>query len=184
MILWTRIPWTRSRPADFAEILADLERSRAPEPSGPVAVASACDAPPGTGAPESAFVRRAGTGFSNRSSRIWSSFPWRRIGNRKAEVSRIAAAYAQEAAEHRSAEEPPAFEPRAIPRDPPRSENEVIAEELGLTRHLDTADLRQLRRDFAKQNHPDRCTPAQRPRAARRMSIANMLIDAALKQRP
>jgi len=178
------ILWTRSKPADFAEILADLERARAPEPSGPVASASLGDTPPRSGAPDSAIAQDVGAQSSNGSSRVWSRFPWRRIRSRKAEVSRVAAAYAQEAVEHRSTEEPPAVEPRAFPRNPPRSENEVIAEELGLARPLDTADLRQLRRDFAKQNHPDRCAPAQRPRAARRMSIANMLIDAALKQRP
>jgi hypothetical protein len=69
-----------------------------------------------------------------------------------------------------------------MPQKQPKSENEMIAEELGLRRRLGKADLLELRRDFAMKNHPDRCAPAHRPRAARRMSIANMLIDAELKR--
>ena len=57
-------------------------------------------------------------------------------------------------------------------------------EELGLRADLAIVDLRRIRRDFAKKNHPDRFEPAQRLGAARRMTIANMLIDARLKQRP
>lgn len=65
-----------------------------------------------------------------------------------------------------------------------KSEDEAIAEELGLRADLAIVDLRRIRRDFAKKNHPDRFEPAQRLGAARRMTIANMLIDAHLKQRP
>ena len=65
-----------------------------------------------------------------------------------------------------------------------KSEDEAIAEELGLRADLAIVDLRRIRRDFAKKNHPDRFEPAQRLSAARRMTIANMLIDARLKQRP
>ncbi|MGO9674736.1 MAG: hypothetical protein ACLPSF_11320, partial [Methylocella sp.] len=65
-----------------------------------------------------------------------------------------------------------------------KSEDETIAEELGLRADLAIVDLRRIRRDFAKKNHPDRFEPAQRLSAARRMTIANMLIDARLKQRP
>lgn len=64
----------------------------------------------------------------------------------------------------------------------PKTEDEAIAEELGLARCLGPVDLKQLRRDFAMKNHPDRFGPSQRVSAARRMSIANMLIDAQLKQ--
>jgi hypothetical protein len=66
----------------------------------------------------------------------------------------------------------------------PKSEDETIAEELGLRAGLAVVDLRRIRRDFAKKNHPDRFEPAQRLSAARRMTIANMLIDAHMKQRP
>ena len=70
------------------------------------------------------------------------------------------------------------------PASAQKSEDEVIAEELGLRADLAIVDLRRIRRDFAKKNHPDRFEPAQRLGAARRMTIANMLIDAHLKQGP
>lgn len=68
--------------------------------------------------------------------------------------------------------------------EPPKTEDEAIAAELGLHADLATVDLRRIRRDFAKKNHPDRFEPARRMGAARRMSIANMLIDERLKQKP
>ena len=66
----------------------------------------------------------------------------------------------------------------------PKSEDETIAEELGLRADLGIGELRRIRRDFAKKNHPDRFEAAQRIGAARRMTIANSLIDAHLKQKP
>lgn len=44
-------------------------------------------------------------------------------------------------------------------------------------------DLRHLRRRFARENHPDAVSPAEREEANRRMAIANRLIDDALKRR-
>lgn len=175
------ILWTRSKPADFAEILADLERvqdKRAPETSEPVE-----SVPIGHTPRSSEICQGSGARSKGRLNPILGGLPWRRLRDGSVAGAQPAAAYAQDAAEPHSTGEPPPAEPRALPPRPPRSENEVIAEELGLTRPLATADLRQLRRDFAKRNHPDRCAPAQRPRAARRMSIANMLIDTALKQK-
>jgi hypothetical protein len=77
----------------------------------------------------------------------------------------------------------------AAPPEPPKpetikTEDEAISAELGLSADLATVDLRRIRRDFAKKNHPDRFEPARRTGAARRMSIANMLIDEQLKQKP
>lgn len=82
----------------------------------------------------------------------------------------------------------PAPKPAAANPPPARaslrkSEDETIAEELGLREDLAIGELRRIRRDFAKKNHPDRFEPALRVGAARRMTIANMLIDARLKQR-
>ena len=65
----------------------------------------------------------------------------------------------------------------------PKSEDEAIARELGLRADLALAELRRIRREFAKKNHPDRIEPALRVNAARRMTIANMLIDAQMKQK-
>ncbi len=169
--------WIRSKPADFAEILAGVERVQVGETSELVGSAPTSDAPsqaeaaPGFPAPS-----------KSRLSRILLGVHWPRLGGGRAEGARAAAAYAQGGAEPRVASRPADTEPQGSSTRPPRSENEVIAEELGLARPLAKADLVKLRRDFAKRNHPDRCAPAQRPRAARRMSIANMLIDAALKQ--
>ncbi|ACK50352.1 hypothetical protein Msil_1387 [Methylocella silvestris BL2] len=81
-----------------------------------------------------------------------------------------------------AAQEAPASSLRTAP--PPMGEDEAIAEELGLSADLAIVDLRRIRRDFAKKNHPDRFAPAQRSGAARRMTIANMLIDERMKQRP
>jgi hypothetical protein len=57
---------------------------------------------------------------------------------------------------------------------------ESIAKELG----IDGADgeeyLHRARRRFMWLNHPDRCDPARRALADRRVAIANMLIDRAL----
>ena len=41
-------------------------------------------------------------------------------------------------------------------------------------------DLRAVRRQFAKENHPDKKNPAERELADRRVAMANQLIDAAL----
>jgi hypothetical protein len=68
------------------------------------------------------------------------------------------------------------------PHKPQKTEDERIAEELGLTPELRTIDLKRIRRDFAKRNHPDRFGPANRSNAQRRMSIANMLIDELMRQ--
>jgi hypothetical protein len=62
-------------------------------------------------------------------------------------------------------------------------EQEAIEAELGLLGDLAALDLQQIRRNFAKENHPDRFDPAKREEATRRMTLANMLIDEALKRR-
>lgn len=64
-----------------------------------------------------------------------------------------------------------------------RSEGEAVHDELRLTSDLTADDLNRIRREFALQNHPDRVTPARRELATRRMTIANALIDEALKQK-
>jgi hypothetical protein len=74
---------------------------------------------------------------------------------------------------------------RTAKSDPPkreRTEDEAIADELGLSPGLGPIDLKRIRRDFAKRNHPDRFEPARRRSAERRMSIANMLIDEMMRQ--
>lgn len=67
------------------------------------------------------------------------------------------------------------------PVSPPKSEHEQVVDELCLTPDLTATDLKLLRRRFAKTNHPDRVPPAVREQATRRMTIANSLIDEALR---
>ena len=61
------------------------------------------------------------------------------------------------------------------------SEAESVAEELHLRPRHTAKELRRIRREFARGNHPDRVPAPLRDRATRRMVIANTLIDQALK---
>jgi hypothetical protein len=62
-------------------------------------------------------------------------------------------------------------------------DREAVAAELGLTPALGAKDLERIRREFALANHPDRAAPAARDLATARMTIANTLIDQALRDR-
>ena len=61
------------------------------------------------------------------------------------------------------------------------SEADSVADELRLRPRLTAKELRWIRREFARGNHPDRVQAPLRERATRRMVIANTLIDQALK---
>lgn len=61
--------------------------------------------------------------------------------------------------------------------------DQFLADELRLSPELSIEDLRQLRRDFATYNHPDRVSASERALATRRMSLVNALIDKALKEK-
>jgi hypothetical protein len=67
------------------------------------------------------------------------------------------------------------------PTTRPRSVEEAVTQELGLSDDLEPADLERIRRTFAYRNHPDRVGPAHKTHAQRRMAAANVLIDQALK---
>lgn len=56
-------------------------------------------------------------------------------------------------------------------------DEDTVAAELALSRVASLAELKQVRRDFALRNHPDRMHSAVQGWATRRMTIANMLID-------
>jgi hypothetical protein len=64
-----------------------------------------------------------------------------------------------------------------------RNLDQFLADELCLSSDLSTEDLKRLRREFAIYNHPDRVTSADRERATRRMTLVNVLIDKALKEK-
>ena len=68
-------------------------------------------------------------------------------------------------------------EPEAQSCDPA-----AVAAELGLRPGLKAAELKRIRRAFALENHPDRLDPSRRELASRRMTLANALIDEALRQ--
>ncbi|HWB45175.1 MAG TPA: hypothetical protein VG900_07005 [Hyphomicrobiaceae bacterium] len=64
-----------------------------------------------------------------------------------------------------------------------RAAFDSISGELHLTPDMSVDDLHRIRREFALKHHPDRVDPAQRAWATQRMTIANALIDEALKSR-
>lgn len=74
-----------------------------------------------------------------------------------------------------AAPEPPAWLDRL-------SETDVIAD-LGLLPGMDGADIRERRRAFARENHPDRVPEQFREQATIRMTTANRLVEAALRRR-
>ncbi len=80
-------------------------------------------------------------------------------------------------------EQPRVEPPRSPPPLPPRSEQEQVLDELHLTPNLTANDLVKLRREYAKTHHPDRVLPNSRDEATRRMTIANVLIDEALRSK-
>jgi hypothetical protein len=60
---------------------------------------------------------------------------------------------------------------------------QAIATELSITERMTVGELNRLRRRFALANHPDRVGSDERENATRRMMVANMLIDRAMKRR-
>jgi hypothetical protein len=78
----------------------------------------------------------------------------------------------------------PANDPQPpSPPPPPKSDHDAVMEELHLTAGLSAGDLVRLRREFAKSNHPDRVPSPAREAATRRMTIANCIIDEALRSK-
>jgi hypothetical protein len=59
--------------------------------------------------------------------------------------------------------------------------HDTVLDELHLTPNLSADDLVKLRREYAKTHHPDLVMPDSREEATRRMTIANVLIDEALR---
>lgn len=140
-----------NRRSDFTRLLDDLDGE-----GGAESIPQAPHIPfslPGEAAADSSAALRSSLGFA-------------------------AAEYQQhgEAAAGESAAEQPSPSPQRLPSLEPAD----IAAELTLS-GSDPAALVQARRDFAFRNHPDRVAPPLRERAARRMQIANALIDEALR---
>ncbi len=174
----------------FEAYFAESDAKDAAGPSGaesaaarvgtpPRAVKNRADVPAGVGSnPVHALWRLLGQvpkGWRAGAGAVASALAAARPSRKQAEAPQTAASAAP------GAPRPAAAAHGAMAQ---KSEDEAIAEELGLRADLAIVDLRRIRRDFAKKNHPDRFEPALRLGAARRMTIANMLIDAHMKQRP
>jgi hypothetical protein len=71
----------------------------------------------------------------------------------------------------------------AIPPPVPAADDAAIAAELRLATARTREDLRRIRRSFAMRNHPDRVPAWLREEATRRMTIANAMIDRAMRER-
>jgi len=167
----------RNKQGDFADILSALGDNAADKP-----LQFAADDGNEDEAPIAPADRpKAAPHPTVRLRHLLGSVSWRWLNRLRPHPLTPAAAYAEEAAEAIAAGGLEKPEPPKV--QPAQTEDEAIAEELGLCADLADVDLKQMRRDFAKKNHPDRFGPAQRMRAARRMSIANMLIDQHLKQK-
>jgi hypothetical protein len=173
-----------SNAADFGDILASLDHARTERPSDAGAGKVKAEDDQAALEPEPRPAPRL--------RRLLGNISWRWWGENDAARSGPSAPYVEETyepADAASPNEPAPNEPAASQSAPPPptpapTEDEEIAQELGLHADLASVELKRIRRDFAKMNHPDRFAPAQRIAAARRMTIANMLIDAHLKQKP
>jgi hypothetical protein len=83
--------------------------------------------------------------------------------------------------------EPPLAEPEPPPSPGPPtwldrlSEHDVI-EDLGLAPGMTKSEIKDKRRVFARSNHPDRVAEEFRMAATVRMTIANRLVEAALRK--
>jgi hypothetical protein len=172
----------RNNPADFNDILASFDRKVSKEPPARPDRRAEPEVEAGSAGPPRPknWLRRA----LGNISLPWPSGIGGLIGGFGPSPP---APYAEESAGAQTASpaEPPLREtakPEAARLAPAKTEDQAISEELGLSAELATVDLKRIRRDFAKKNHPDRFEPARRTNAARRMSIANMLIDEQMRQ--
>jgi type IV secretory pathway VirB10-like protein len=89
------------------------------------------------------------------------------------------------------APETPVAEPEPVPEPEPepvmpehlsRTAPADIAVELAISSTDTVQSLGEKRRAFAKANHPDRVLPQFRDNATRRMTLANLLIDEAVRR--
>jgi len=80
--------------------------------------------------------------------------------------------------------DPPPIEPilPTVPEWIGRVSEAKVAEDLALAACRSEQQLRDRRRLFALENHPDRVPPQFHDQATRRMMIANQMIDAALRK--
>lgn len=96
---------------------------------------------------------------------------------------RVGEAYFDNLGPEPAIEAPPPPEP-AMPAHLARIAPEEIAAELAISSADTQQTLNEKRRAFAKANHPDGVAQPFRNNANRRMTIANLLIDEAMRRLP
>ncbi|WP_395697611.1 hypothetical protein [Methylocella sp.] len=182
---WLASAQARARAAQAARAAEAGPRDAAsPNEARPSSTASRAsfadvEGPPEDAAPDAKSAQDAGAKPADGGP----SARARRAPNPVHAMRRLIAGFAATLGRRRRQGPEAASTPPAAPPPAPLDEDAAIARELGLTSNLAIGDLRRIRRDFAKKNHPDRFAPALRNQAARRMTIANMLIDQQLKGR-
>ena len=79
--------------------------------------------------------------------------------------------------------EKPELPPSPVPPDwLGRLSEQDVSDDLGLAPGLAKTEIREKRRAFARNNHPDRVAEDYRQAATIRMTIANRLVEAALRR--
>lgn len=73
-------------------------------------------------------------------------------------------------------------EPPVMPEHLLRTSREEVAAELAITSDTTIHSLHEKRRSFAKANHPDSVAAPFREQATARMTLANQLIDEAIRR--
>ena len=98
---------------------------------------------------------------------------------------RVGEAYFDNLGPEPASKAPPPPEPEpAMPAHLARIAPEEIAAELAISAADTQQTLNEKRRAFAKSNHPDGVAQPFRENANRRMTIANLLIDEAMRRLP
>ena len=88
----------------------------------------------------------------------------------------------REAPAEAAAPEPPPEPEPVMPEHLTRTSPQEVAAELALSESDTLQTLGEKRRAFAKANHPDRVATPFRDNATRRMKLANLLIDEAMRR--
>lgn len=100
----------------------------------------------------------------------------------QAYIDNLEAEAAIEPAEEAPSQPEPELEP-TMPAHLERTAPHEIAAELAISQHDTLQSLGDKRRSFAKANHPDSVHPLFRDNATKRMTLANLLIDEAIRRR-
>jgi hypothetical protein len=149
------------RTSDFSDLLEEACRKAGVEP----------DSPSGGGGVRASIARRLASQANKLASHALD------LMGRAASGAASGPAPFESYLEHESE--------RAAPRAPLRKPVDAgaVAAELRISAAMSAADLADLRRAFARANHPDLAATNERDDATARMTIANMLIDRELQRR-